>query len=984
MAMRAFAAAAHRQRIPNVDETGASSHDQQRLIRSRWTMAATLSKLVTLVSSIAHQLAERVRAVARIASRERPIYGVARDVTEHRDVERELQRAQRELEGCRDELRVLADEQASLRRIAVLVAAGAASADVFAAIAREVAHVLRPRLVQIFRWERDGSVTVVGTWGDGPNPFPAGSNWPWEDPSLFALMERMRAGELIRIEDVAGSLAGELADAGLSVNVGSAAGAPIVVDGETWGHMSVEMTKGAALPDGVEERLAELTEVVATAISSIATREQLARLADEQAALRRVATLVARGAPPADVFDAVAGELGRLLEVGSSGLLRFEDEHRARVVAGWGRLDEVAPVGARLPIGGKNVITEIARTGKTARIDDFERTASGTIGDQARRLNTRSSIGGPIVVAGRLWGAIVAAALEGDPLPPDGEPRLEQFAELIATAIANTEGRLELARLAEEQAALRRVATLVAQEAPAADLLAKVAEEVAGVFGERIDSAILRLERDATATVVAVWGEQPPGGIRVDARLPLDGSGVTARVFREGRPVRVDDYATADGAIADHAQTHGIRAAVGCPIQVQGRVWGAMVVAHYEPEPFPAEAERRVSQFTELVATGIANAEARAEVQRLADEQAALRRVATLVAEGAPPTEVFDAVIVEAAQLLGAAQVGMMRSETAQEVTILAHRGQDPAVVRAGMCVPLDGDSVTARVLRTGRSARINHSEERSGTIAEIAHRSNVNLTVGAPIVVEGRLWGVITASWEGQDLPPVDAEERLTEFAQLLDTAIANADSRDQLTASRARVLTAGDEARRRVVRDLHDGGQQRLVHTIVTLKLAQRALSEDTERAGSLLAEALDHAERGNAELRELAHGILPAVLTRGGLRAGVDALVSRLDLLVEVDVTSTRLPPEIEASAYFIVAEALTNVVKHSRAARAQVTAAIDDGTLSVEVRDDGIGGADPEGHGLLGIGDRAAALGGRLRIDSPPGGGTILAAELPMPE
>jgi signal transduction histidine kinase len=166
--------------------------------------------------------------------------------------------------------------------------------------------------------------------------------------------------------------------------------------------------------------------------------------------------------------------------------------------------------------------------------------------------------------------------------------------------------------------------------------------------------------------------------------------------------------------------------------------------------------------------------------------------------------------------------------------------------------------------------------------------------------------------------------------------------------------------------------------------LKLAQRAFSEDTERAGSLLAEAVDHAERGNAELRELAHGILPAVLTRGGLRAGVNSLASRLALPIDVNVTSTRLPLEIEASAYFIVAEAMTNVVKHSRAAGAQVTAAVDDGTLSVEVRDDGIGGADPEGHGLIGIGDRAAALGGRLRIDSPRGGGTVLTVELPVPD
>ncbi len=877
---------------------------------------------------------------------------------------------------------MLAEQQASLRRLAVLVATGATSADVFAAIAREVAHVLRPRLVQIYRWERDETVTVVGTWGEGPNPFPAGSTWAWHDPSLVAMLEHLRTGQPIRYDDVEESLAGAPVDAGLGAGIGSAAGAPIVVDGEPWGHIGVAMATGESLPDGVEERLAEITELVATAIAGSATREQLARLADEQAALRRVATLVARGAPPPEVFDAVAEELGRLLEVGSSGMVRFEGEHTARVVAGWGRLSEIMPVGARLPIGGKNVISEIARTAKPVRVDDFERTSSGPIADEARRLNTGASIGCPIVVGGRLWGAMVAAALDGGSLPPNAEPRLAQFVELVSTAIANGEAGAEIARLADEQAALRRVATLVAEEAPAAELFAKVAEEVAGVLGQGVDSAMIRYDHDDLATVVAVCGEQPEGGIRVDVRLPVDGSGIAAKVLRERRPVRVDDYAAATGAIADHAKVHGIRSAVGCPIVVQGRLWGAMVVAHYEPEPFPADTEQRVSQFTQLVATAIANAEARAELQRLADEQAALRRVATLVAEAAAPTEVFDAVIAEVAQLLGAPQVGMMRSESSHEITILAQRGQDPAVVRAGLRLTLDGDSVTARVLRTGRSARLNVYDEPSGTIAEIARRSNVNATVGAPITVEGGLWGVITASWEGEDQPPVDAEERLAEFAELLGTAIANADSRDQLTASRARVLTAGDDARRRVVRDLHDGAQQRQVHTIITLKQAQRALSEDSERVEPLLAEALGHAEEGNAELRELAHGILPAVLTRGGLRAGVDAVVSRLDLPVDVDVTRERLAPEIEASAYFVVAEALTNVVKHAQAAKAEVTAAVDNGTLRLEVRDDGVGGADPEGHGLLGIYDRVAALGGRLRIDSPRGGGTVVTAELPV--
>ena len=554
-------------------------------------------------------------------------------------------------------------------------------------------------------------MTVAGTWGDGPNPFPAGSNWPWEDDSLVALMERMRAGELIRIENVAESLAGALADAGLSVGVGSAAGAPIFVGGEPWGHMSVEMTKGTPLPDRVEERLAEITELVATAIASSATREQLARVADEQAALRSVATLVARGAPPGDIFDAVVGELGRLLGAGSTGMVRFEDEQTATVVAGWGRLGEIVPVGARLPLGGTNVISQIARTGAPARMDDFARAGSGPIADRARALDTRAAVGGPIVVAGRLWGAMIAAALEGGPLPLDTEPRLEQFTELVGTAIANAEARVELARLADEQAALRRVATLVAEEAPAAELVAKVAEEVAGVFGRGVDSAILRYEAGDTATVVAVSGEQPPGGIRVDARLPVDGSGVTARVFRERRPVRVDDYAAADGAIADHAGKHGIASAVGCPILVRGPPLGRDGRRPLRTRAVPARTPSGASRSSrELVATAIANAEARGEVRRLADEQAALRRVATLVAEAAPPTDVFDAVIVEVAQLLGATQVGMMRSERSDEITIVAHRGQDPALVRAGMRLPLDGESVTARVLRTGRSARFNRT----------------------------------------------------------------------------------------------------------------------------------------------------------------------------------------------------------------------------------------------------------------------------------
>jgi signal transduction histidine kinase len=202
------------------------------------------------------------------------------------------------------------------------------------------------------------------------------------------------------------------------------------------------------------------------------------------------------------------------------------------------------------------------------------------------------------------------------------------------------------------------------------------------------------------------------------------------------------------------------------------------------------------------------------------------------------------------------------------------------------------------------------------------------------------------------------------------------------ELVASRARVVAAADDERRRVVRDLHDGAQQRLVQTILTLKHADQSLQPGQESASRLVAEALDSAEHAQAELRELAHGILPPVLTLGGLRAGLNALASRTPVPTRTDVSVGRLPTAIEATAYFVVAEALTNVAKHAHAGRAEATARIQDGTLVVEVRDDGIGGARPDGHGLKGLADRLAAVDGRLRIDSPPDGGTLLVATIPL--
>jgi signal transduction histidine kinase len=362
----------------------------------------------------------------------------------------------------------------------------------------------------------------------------------------------------------------------------------------------------------------------------------------------------------------------------------------------------------------------------------------------------------------------------------------------------------------------------------------------------------------------------------------------------------------------------------------------------------------------------------RDELRRLADEQAALRRVATLVARRVPAPELLDAVAAEANELLDADVTRLLRFEPDGTMTAVGRKSESGAQMLDDAHRTLEDEPVTGLVLRTGRAARID---------ADAGSRSSV----GAPIVVGGRLWGVMVAVWTGDTAGPANTEDRMTQFTELVATAIADTESRAELAASRDRVVATADETRRRIQRDLHDGAQQRLVHAVITLKLAQRTLGPGNGAAADLVGEALEHTQGANAELRELVHGILPAALRRGGLRAGIEAVVSRVALPVSLDVPGERFPPALEATAYFIAAEALTNAVKHARASSADITAFVEAGALHVEVRDDGVGGARFEGSsGLLGLHDRAAALGGELRVESPEGGGTVVAARLPIPE
>jgi GAF domain-containing protein len=707
--------------------------------------------------------------------------------------------------------------------------------------------------------------------------------------------------------------------------------------------------------------------------------EELHPLAEEQAALRRVATLVALGTPPQEVFAAVTEEVVQLLGADLAIMGRYSSDGRVTSVARSGGPGDHLPVGSQWKLGGKNLGTMVFEAGRPARIDGYADTASGSLGGPINEAGIRSSVATPITVEGRLWGVIAAGSTAPQPLPPETEARLADFTELVATAIANAESRAELARLAGQQTALRRVATLVARGTSPDEVFAAVIDEVCQLFP--VDYAgMARYDPDAMFTAVAARGTTH---FPVGSSMALGGKNTPTLVFETGRPARIDSYSDASGPIGDSARERGVYSSVAAPIMVEGRLWGAIGAGSLGDRPLPPDMEAGLGDFTELVATAIANAESQAGLARLADEQAQLRRVATLVARGVAPEELFGAVVEALGRLLPVDLANLCRYDPDRTQTFVATWGRPGKRFPLGSRWSLGGKNLGTLVFETGRPARIDSYADASGPVNAIAREVDLRSAVGTPIFVEGHLWGMIgVGSSQERPLPP-DTEARLASFTELVATAIANAESRGALAASRARIVAAADESRRRIERDLHDGAQQRLVHAVIVLKLAQRALSAGDAGASEMVVEALRHAEQANVELRELAHGILPAALRRGGLRAGIEALASRSSLPVIVDVNAERLPPSVEATAYFVVSEALTNVVKHAHATGAQVTARVEDRELRIEVCDDGVGGARGDHTtGLGGLDDRVSALGGRLVLDSPPGEGTRVSAQLPI--
>jgi GAF domain-containing protein len=865
---------------------------------------------------------------------------------------------------ARGDLERLAAEQAALRRVATLVARGIGPEGVFRAVAVEVGVLFGADVAAIVRFEDDGTVTVLGDVG---GPHVSGKRVALDEGYV---VHRVRETNRSARFDTHDPSAADMPSLVRTLGIRSSVASPIVVEDELWGAITAGSVEGP-LPSAAEQRLTDFTKLVATAVANTQSREHVTALAEEQAALRRVATLVAEDAAPAELFSAVASEVGTLLGADISGVARVADGG-VIPLAGWAADGEHPPLPERWPMQAGDPMTAIAEAQRAVRWDDWTGIA-GPIAEFIRsELGVRSTVGTPIVVEGRMWGVLAVHSRQA--LRQGVESRMEQFSNLVATAIGNADARAEVARLANEQAALRRIATLVARGAVPEQVFAAVAAETDAAYGAT--SAVVRFEHDPPCLVVAAVSRE--ADIPVGTRLPLAEGMASAEIYRTGRPGRTD-RASLSGAAADTANDLELVSQVGDPVVVEGSVWGALMLLGREE--LPPDTEQRLEKFTELVTTAIANAEASIALRAAADEQGALRRVATLVAASAAPSDVFAAVTEEIALVLSANATLLCRADPDGAAVVVGRWGDDTPSL--GTRIPRGGTNLTTLVLDTGHSARIESYVDATGGASEVARSHGLRSAVGAPIVVEGRLWGLVIAGTTGDESLPPDAEERLAGFTELVATAISNAAARAELVASRARIVAAGDEARRRIERNLHDGTQQRLIALGLDLQRARAAIPDDQRETHSALVSVEQDLEAILVDLRELSHGLHPQLLSRLGLGPSLRALARRSPIPVQLDVDLPERPAaSVETAVYYVVAEALANAIKHSHASEISVTISSGE-KLRASIVDDGIGHADPSsGSGLTGLLDRVDALGGRLALDSPPRGGTRISIELPV--
>jgi PAS domain S-box-containing protein len=605
--------------------------------------------------------------------------------------------------------------------------------------------------------------------------------------------------------------------------------------------------------------------------------------------------------------------------------------------------------------------------------------------------------------AARVEAAIAAAATGGEPaeqetywLTRDGVrvlvawtatplPEREAAKRLVISGTDVSERKLR----EDEQSALRRVAVAVASERRPEEIFQTVTEEVGRVLGAD-GASMLRFVPDANEGIImGYWQRADPvqDDTALGRRVTFTG-GPSGLVQETGRSTRFEVDGPIEPAWRERMLAEGTSCVLTTPVLLAGRVWGA-VSASLNQGTFPADAEQRVAQFTSLVSTALANAQAREELlaslterKQREDEQAALRRVAVAVASEQRPEHVFQAVAEEIGRLFGGDNTHLVRYQGEDEAIVLggwANGAIDAAVIGRRVRI-LEG--VMATVREVGRAVRIER-DSADAMAREQMGIQGLTSVLAAPVHVSGMLWGAVATGAADTVFPP-DAEERIAQFTSLVATAIANAEAREEVLASRARMVEAGDAERRRLERNLHDGAQQRLVSLSLSLRLAQARLKSDAGAANEILNGASAELALALEELRELARGIHPAVLTDRGLGPALESLADRTPLPIRFDeLPEERLPAPIEAAAFYVVSEALANVAKYADASSVCVRVAQENGYAIVEVSDDGVGGADPTGgSGLRGLSDRVAALEGRLAIVSPPGAGTVIRAEIPF--
>jgi signal transduction histidine kinase len=375
----------------------------------------------------------------------------------------------------------------------------------------------------------------------------------------------------------------------------------------------------------------------------------------------------------------------------------------------------------------------------------------------------------------------------------------------------------------------------------------------------------------------------------------------------------------------------------------------------------------------------------RDELTVLVEQQAALRRVATLVARGVPPSDVFAAVVMELSRCLGTDYAALFRCETGGAATLVAAWDRPGATKEpVGGRFSLEVENLAATVLRTGRAARMDSHRNAPGSAAADIPEPGSRSGVGAPIVADGRLWGSAIVGSSGPEALPPDTAARVGDFADLVATAIANAATREELTASRARIVAAADDARRRFERDLHDGAQQGLVSLGLELRTLEAAVPPELAALKRQISNMVSGLAAISEDLQEIARGIHPAILSKGGLGPALKTLARRSGVPVKLDLRLNReLVESAEVAAYYVVAEALTNAAKHARATEVTVCVEVDGANLRLSIQDDGIGGAHAgKGSGLAGLTDRVEALGGQIEIASHTGNGTSLLVEIPL--